>query len=239
MAVQTVAAPLSGRFRVRVTARSGGVLVTAADSSHLSVEAGPRAAIAVEEGDADRPTAVEVTSSSNRVEITCPPGTDVVVGNSSGKVRFEGTLGHVRVTSRSGSVEIEDAVSVDVRSGSGRVIVESCEGQCRVMSRSGSIEVGRVGSLDAAVKSGRLAVDQVGKARVYSGSGSVELGATGEGDLEIRVMSGSVKVDVPAGARPDLRAKARSGRVRCDCEEGDDFVVDVATHSGAVTVQPS
>lgn len=212
------------------------VVVETAEVEDLRVETGSNAELTVEEGDADDATTVSVTTGGDRVSVTCPPGTDVLVGNRSGRIELDGPLGDVHVVTTSGAVDIDEAESVDVRSRSGRVRVGCCHGRCRVMTKSGSVEIDETESLDVAVKSGRVNAEQVGEGRVYAASGSITLGATGEGDIRIRVLSGNVRIDVPPDVHPDVRARARSGKVRCDCPPGTDFVVDVATASGSVVV---
>jgi len=236
MVFERVPPPPSGRFRVRIAGRSAAVTVEAVASEDVVVEGKGHAHLSVTPGTDDEPTTVEVRTSSDKVTVLCPAGTDVLAGVTSGRISLEGPLGDVHVMTASGSVEIEEAESVDVRSKSGRVRVGICHGPCRLMTKSGSVEVDAAGTIDAAVKSGKVTVDQVGGGRIYAASGSVSIGSTGAGDLEVRVMSGSVRIDVPRDARPDVRARARSGRVTCDCEPGDDFVVDVATASGSVVV---
>ena len=239
MVHERIPPPPSGRFRVRITARSAAINVEAVAIDDLRIESAGRGHVSTSPGVDDEPTTAEVTTGSDEVTILCPGGTDVLVGVSSGRVTLEGPLGSVHVMTSSGAVDIDEAESVDVRSRSGRVRVGTCHGPCRVMTKSGSVEVDVAGTIDAAVKSGRVTVDQVGGGRIYAASGAVSLGATGEGNLEIRVMSGSVRIDVPRDCRPDVRARARSGRVTCDCPPGDDFVVDVATASGSVVVGSS
>ena len=239
MLVERVPPPPSGRFRVRISARSAAVSVEAVAIDDVRIESTGKPQLTTVPGSNDEPTTIEIKTGSDKLNVLCPGGTDVLVGVSSGRVTLDGPLGAVHVMTASGGVDIDEAESVDVRSRSGRVRVGTCHGDCRVMTKSGSVEVDVAGTIDAAVKSGRVTVDQVAGGRIYAASGAVTLGATGEGDLEIRVMSGSVRIDIPRDCRPDVRARARSGRVTCECPPGDDFIVDVATASGSVVVGSS
>lgn len=237
MAVQRIAVPESTRLLLRITARSSKVSVVAGDVDEVEVDGSRKTSVRVAESEDADTTEVRITSSSDDISVRCPEGADVVVGVNSGRVHLEGRFGDVRVVTRSGKVEVEEAASLDVRSGSGRITVGCCEGDCRVMSRSGSVVVERAGQLRAGTKSGRLEVKAVDAANVHAASGKVTLGATGRGDLEVKVMSGSVRIAVQGEARPQLRAKVLSGSVRNECEEGDDFRIDVKTLSGTVSVK--
>ena len=52
---------------------------------------------------------------SARLDVRCPIGADVVVGTVAGQVELRGQLGAVRVTTVSGSVEVDRADSVELR----------------------------------------------------------------------------------------------------------------------------
>lgn len=238
MIVERVDVPTSGRLVLRITTRSSTVTVTAGEVDGVEVEAGSDTAVTSTSGTSSRGDHVEVavTSRSDEIAIRCPEGADVVLGLSSGRVRLDGRFGDVRVTAKSGRVEIDEAASLDVRTSSGRVRARRCAGECRVMSRSGRVHIGVAGQLRAATKSGSITVDSVDAASVHTATGRIELGATGRRDVEIHAMSGSAEIAVAGTARPRLSVRTVSGSVRNDCEDGDDFGISVRTVSGSVSV---
>jgi hypothetical protein len=104
------ATPTPAPTRLTITARSGSIVVRSGDGAGIDVR-GAKSRV-----EPDGSTRVE--SRSGDVEVTCPVGTDVILGTSSGKVRLEGRLGDVRITGSSGKVRVE-AFAVSI-CGSGR-----------------------------------------------------------------------------------------------------------------------
>ena len=148
-----VAAP--GRPQVRVAASSGHVVITAEARDDVEVVSkdGPehRSCSAGEVVDIKR---------SGTVELRCPLGTDVVAGTSSGKVRLEGELGDVRVTSQSGAIRVAPRPSADLRTTSGSVEVQHCEGSCRITTTSGTVRIDGAGDADVSGGSGTVERDE-------------------------------------------------------------------------------
>jgi DUF4097 and DUF4098 domain-containing protein YvlB len=214
---------------VRVTTKSGAVLVVGEDRGDVLVRGAP--ARPVDGG------GLEVGGRSGAVEVRVPSGTDVIVGAGSGRVELRGRLGDARVTTGSGSIGAEHCARLDARTGSGSLSVGICEGPCRLHTGSGSVRVGRAGDADVVTGSGTVVAEHVDGARVKTGSGSVTLGLERAGDVKVHAHSGSVTVTVPPGLRPRTRLTARSGSVRCDCEPGEDGEIDVVTGSGGIVVE--
>ena len=222
------------RVRLRISAVSGRVTVTAE----------PRADVVVERGAASHATgdgSVEIRAGrgSDAVEVRCPAGADVIVGTRSGRVELHGRFGSVGVTSQSGSIHAGAAEDADLRTVSGVVDVEACDGRCRVSTTSGRIRVGTTGDADISTVSGSVGIDEVaGAAQVRSVSGKVTLGSAARGAVHVRTVSGSITIRLPAGVRPNVRFSGR-GSVRSGFEPGDDVHIDVANVSGAVQLVPS
>jgi DUF4097 and DUF4098 domain-containing protein YvlB len=212
---------------LQITSRSGRVVVSARAVERPEVVSGPA------EIDAD---GVVRADGRGRIDIACPPGTDVAIGIESGRVECRGRLGRVAVTSTSGRVVIEEAREVEVRSSSGRVEVGRCHGACRVASTSGRVEIDSAESIDVTVSTGRLRASQVGDVSVSGGSGSVDLGLARPGIARVRVVSGSVTVAVPDGIAPRLELHAESGRTISEIAEGADGTLTVETSSGRIRV---
>lgn len=218
-------------LRLHVSSRSGHVRILARDVAGVEVKG------ADVEHDADGSVRIHARRfGSQGVEVRCPTGSDLIVGIESGSVETRGELGDVRVTARSGRVEIESARHVDVRTTSGAVHVGRCVGECRVVSTSSRVRVGAAGRFDCSSTSGRIEANDVGDALVRTMSGRIAVSTRADGRIEVRTLSGAVEIEVPRDRRPALTLKSMSGRVRCECEQGDDGEVHVATGSGAIRV---
>lgn len=217
-------------------------------SGRIEVVAEPRQDVLVERGQArlapagDVRVVVEVRASSggsDRTEIRCPEGTNVIAGSASGRVALRGRFGAVKVGTASGRIEVGSAERVDTRSLSGNISVDSCSGGCRAQTKSGRVTIGSAGSARVSTISGRIVLDHVESlAEVKTASGRVELAAAGGDDIRVKTVTGPVEVRVPPGLRPDARLRSLKSRVRSACDAGDDFCIEVASMSGSIDVVP-
>ena len=174
---------------------------------------------------------------SQALTVRCPPGTDVVAGSDSGQVELRGDFGDVRLRSASSQIKVDRARSAEVRTKNGRIRVAGVHGQVSAASASGAIDVERAHTARAMSISGRIKLQQiVGTAHALSVSGSVEVDTDGAGDINVGTVSGSVKVRVPTDRAPRVRAKRKSGHLNVRCPQGDDLTINVASVSGAITV---
>ena len=166
-------------------------------------------------------------------------GTDLVVGSHSGKVTLHGTLGEVRVTTRSGRVEIEDCASLDVRTVSGRLDIGTVTGECRIKTASGRVSVARAsGELNVASVSGRVDVaEAAGPVRVNTVNGRVDIGMSRAADARADSVSGRVTIELPAGVHPKTSLVSVSGSSECDVDLGDDCCVTGRSVSGRITIR--
>ena len=227
MADEALLAP--GRSRVRVSTTSGRITVIGERRDDIVVTTGGRTTAAPVTDEVD----VVMTASSDRVEVRCPVGTDVVVGTASGKVELEGHLGEARVTTASGSIQVDTVASADLRTQSAKVEVEECLGSCRVMNKSGRVEIHRAG--EVLVKNVSGAVDVSGddvNVRTVSGKVRIETYVT----AAVETVSGGVEVWVPEGFRPEVHSHGL-GRVTVDVPQGTDGEILVRTVSGSVRVR--
>ncbi|MDZ4278585.1 MAG: DUF4097 family beta strand repeat-containing protein [Dehalococcoidia bacterium] len=214
--------------------------VTAEERADILIESGAPAEDRIERDATGRIALTSARGGSARLDVRVPAGTDLVVGTLSGRAELRGPLGEVRVTTVSGSVEVERAETLDVRSVSGSIEVKDCSGRCRLATKSGRATCGSVGDALVSTLSGEVQVERVERsAKVQSASGRVELGAQGQGDIAVQTMSGAVRVAFPRGVRPRALLKSLTGRPRCECEEGDDCEVKVRSLSGKIEVVPS
>jgi DUF4097 and DUF4098 domain-containing protein YvlB len=215
--------------RLTVAMRSGSILVRTGSGSDVEVHGGK---VRVEPDGTYR-----IEGGSKSIEVICPAGSDVILGTSSGKVSLEGPLGDVRITGSSGTVDVDQARSLDLRVRSGSVVVGAVVGECRVVSSSGRIEVGSAGSVDLSGVSGTIVAGAVGGGTVRTTSGRVTIGLDRAGDLEVRGVSGTTEITVPRGVAPELRLATVSGKIKRDLEEGHDGVISVRTVSGTIRLR--
>lgn len=209
---------------VRVTTTSGAVTVTAAADQHGVICDGAPVEI-------DDSTAT-IESASRRVDLRVPEGVDLVIGSMSGRVVVRGRVGSVAVVANSGSVEIDDAESVDVRAKSGRVTIGRSRGETRVISYSGRVTIDHCGPVDVAGTSGRIVLREVtGPARAHCVSGRIGITMAEAHDVHAETISGRVTVSLPAGTRAQLDTPS-SGAVAGEY----DCVVTARSDSGRVDV---
>jgi putative adhesin len=224
----------SGQSEIRIATGSGSITIV----GEVRDDVVPDGRARLEHG-ADGSVEVVLAKRSQTVTVRCPEGTDVVAGTKSGSLHFKGRLGAVRATTQSGSIQVDEAKSADVRAQSGSIAVGVCAGACRMKTKSGSARVGSAGAAEVMIGSGSVRIDHVeGSARVRATSGSVAIDAEGGGPIEVETMSGSITITLPDDCRPEVRAKSLSGRPRVDSRPGHDCVVVARTLSGGITVRP-
>ncbi len=214
---------------VRITATSGRIEVTADDGAGVRVERGQEHPMG---------GVLEVKGSHSGVVMRVPAGTDLIVGSHSGAVRLRGELGGVRLTTRSGKVEIESCTSLDVRTVSGRIDVEHVAGEGRIKTASGRVTVGRAdGELHVATVSGRIEVEAAGgPVRANTVNGTVTVGMTHAEDARADSVSGSVTIGLPSGVHPKASLASISGRCDCEMDQGDDCCVTGRSVSGRIRI---
>lgn len=240
MSDQPIVLPVSGHAELRVSTRSGRIAVTAEERADIRIESD--APLRDDKVEVDATGLVSVTSArggSGRLEIRCPLDTDVVIGAVSGKVELRGRLGEVRVTTVSGSIDVERTESLDARSISGSITVEQCSGRCRLQTKSGRVTCSSTGDTQVSTMSGQIRLNETtGSVRAQSASGKVQVTMQGKGDVAVQTLSGAVTVEVPEGVRPAARLRSMTGRPRCDCEEGEDCQITVQSMTGKIEVVP-
>jgi DUF4097 and DUF4098 domain-containing protein YvlB len=220
---------LDGVALVRVSAESGRVRVVGESRPDLDVGGGE----VERHGDV-----LTVMTGNGRVEVRVPEGTDLVVGNSSGRVSLSGRLGNVAVASESGRISVDRAEAVDVRSVSGRIEVEAAGAGCRARTVSGGIVVGEATDLDVHTESGRIRVDRVrGNVRARTTSGRIELGVDGASDIVAETISGRIVLALAAGLGADVDLTTSAGRIDNAAPSGDDCRVVARSGSGRVQVR--
>lgn len=217
-----------GRPKVRVATSSGSIQIVAEPRRDLEVASGG----AIERRPSTQDDEIDVRRSDS-VEIRCPDGADVVAGTSSGSVRLSGLFGDVRVTSQSGSIDVDDVASADLRTTSGDVRLETCIETCRVTTTSGEVRVGQAGDADVRGGSGTVRAS-ARTARVRTVSGTIDLDVGG--DAIVEAVSGAVTVLVPPHVHPRVVTLGQK-RPHIRLVEGDDCEISVRSVSGDVTVR--
>jgi DUF4097 and DUF4098 domain-containing protein YvlB len=215
--------------RVRVTATSGDVRLTAEERDDVAVSGAQSSGSGSE---------VVVTGDSDNVDVRVPVGVDLVVGNRSGDVTLNGTLGTVSVTTSSGDVEAEDVASIDARTVSGKLRVKTSRGSLRLKTKSARVRVGRAdGAVHVAAGSGRVEIDDArGEVTVKTVSGNIDVLLAGRAPVTVETVSGKIKLRVGDDLHPEVRLRTMSGKKRIECATGDDFVLDARSISGNITV---
>jgi DUF4097 and DUF4098 domain-containing protein YvlB len=215
---------------VRITATSGRVEVTAEARGDVVVERGQEHPMG---------GVLEVRGTHAGVTMRVPTGADLIIGTHSGKVRLRGDLGHVRVTTRSGALELDACASLNARTVSGRVDVGRVAGDAHVSAGNGRITIAEVGgSVTATSVSGRIEIGRAGGAvHATTVSGKVDVGMTHAADVLAESVSGRVEVGLPEGVRPSVSMKSVSGKCECDLPAGDDCRVLCRSISGRITVR--
>ncbi len=176
---------------------------------------------------------------SRPLTVRCPVDTDIAVGTQSGSVRLEGRLGIVRVTTMSGTVELQDAEEVDIRTMAGNIDVGTCRGRCRLNAISGKVSVAQADIASASTVSGSIRLERVlGDVRARSVSGSIDMSASGDSAIAVKTVSGKVRIVLPQGTEPQTFFRTR-GHVTCDFPRGSDGRIDAASLSGSIEVVPA
>lgn len=176
---------------------------------------------------------------SKPLTVRCPVDTDIAIGTHSGSVRLEGRLGGVRVTTMSGTVELQDAEEADVRTMAGNIDVGRCRGRCRLNAISGKVSVAEADIALASTVSGSIRLDRVlGDVRARSVSGNIDMNASGDSAIAVKTVSGRVRIVLPQGTEPQAFFRTR-GHVTCDFPQGGDCRIDAASLSGSIEVVPA
>jgi DUF4097 and DUF4098 domain-containing protein YvlB len=238
--------PLHGAARLRISNRSGRVLVVCEERTDILVERGVDSPAGV---DSEAPGQYRMAGDhggSSTIELRCPAGTDLVIGTLSGRVEVKGRAGAVVISTASGSIDVERALAVDLRSLSGDIAIGSCLGNCRLHTKSGKVHVAASGRAEVSTISGRVTLAHEcddtpcsDELKVRTASGGVEVDAMGPHNMSINTLSGSVTVRLPQEVHPSAKIRSLSGRPRIAVDPGTDCEVAVSTMSGRVELVTS
>src|SRR3954454_12767404 len=215
---------------IRITASSGRIEVTAEARGDVVVDRGQEHPMG---------GVLEVKGESAGVEMRVPIGSDLIIGSHSGSVRLRGDLGSIRITTRSGSLEIESCASLAAPPGSGRVDVGRVTGDAHIKAANGRITLTDIGgTLTVTSVSGKVEVEQAtGAVHATTVSGTVDVGMNSAADVRAESVSVRVKVGLPEGVRPSVSMKSVSGKCENETTDGDDCRVTCRSISGRITVR--
>jgi DUF4097 and DUF4098 domain-containing protein YvlB len=235
--MQTVHLDLPVAFTLRLQSRSGRVHVIAEPRD--DVEAETDAVDSFFDDDGRALVLRSARGGSKPLTVRCPVETDVVIGTQSAAVRLDGRFGSVRVTTMSGTIELQDAEEADLRTMSGTIDVGTCRGRCRLNAISGGVNIGEADIASASTVSGSIRIERVlGDVRARTVSGSIDMNASGDSPIAVKTVSGKVRIALPQGTEPQTSFRTR-GHVRCDFPSGGDCRIDAASLSGSIEVVPA
>lgn len=185
---------------------------------------------------------------------------------ASAGLSTEGQLGHCRVDSASGDLDLDQtaALTVNTASGdvsvgrvtsgakfstaSGAVSVRSLDGAASIRTASGPAVIGDLtGELTFESASAQVSVDTLrGFFRAATASGDITVGAAVQGSLALNTASGEVEIGIPEGTAAHLDLHTGSGSVRNRLEPSDgprdgegSVSVRARTASGDIAVRRS
>lgn len=235
-----------GPISLSVEQRSGALVVTAADTTAITVELRP----AGHDGDdlAQR-TTVDFRPGALRIEVprsfsvlgrsaavdivvTVPALSTVKADSGSGDIRLDGRFADVAAHAGSGDIAVDTGADLQLTTGSGDVYVSECAA-AKVRTGSGEIRLGTAGGpVELQSGSGGIEVEQpLHDGRLSAASGDIRVD-TVEGQVELKTASGDVTVH--RAVEGELRARTASGEVAVGIVAGTAAKLDVSSVSGSI-----
>lgn len=231
--------PLSGHADLEVSTRSGSIEIIAEERADLMIESGAGSTSELEIGDLGR-VVIRPRRRSQSVVVRCPVGSDISAATGSAAIRLRGSFGRVRLSTRSGQIEVESVDHLTARAGSAPIHVEEIRDKARLSTKSGAIRVDAARAVETNSVSGKTELRRVqGAVRARSVSGPISVEMTTDADLSAKSVSGQIHVTYPPGVRPSTRGRTLVGLTTIETDEGADCRCSVATVSGRVTVAPA
>lgn len=235
-----------GPIGLTVEQRSGDVVVTAADTTDITVELRPagrdgddlaqRTLVGFRSGalriEVPRSMSVLGRSAAVDIAVTVPAGSTVDAQAGSGDIRLDGRFGAVSGKCGSGDLSLDTAADVKLSTGSGDVYVSECDG-ANIRTGSGAIRLGTATSpVDLQSGSGGIEIEQpLRDGRVSTASGDLRVD-TVDGRVELKTASGDITVH--RAVEGDLRARSASGGITVGIVAGTAAHLDVSSISGSI-----
>lgn len=166
------------------------------------------------------------------IELALHRGTALDLSTTQGSVEVRGLEADARIVASSGSIDVTDALDVELRASSGSIRVEAQRGVLE--ASSGSIDFALTGAVEGHATSGSIHGRFGGGGELTCTSGSLDLELLGplDRDLTLTTDSGSITLVVPPGLAARVEARAGTGSVdvsvgAVEHRGGDDFVGEV------------
>jgi hypothetical protein len=222
---------------LRVSNRSGSVLVMGHDATEVSVKARvstrSSAVDAVMERVRDtvrrEGSVIEIDGLSEPrthvdYEIAVPRHLQVAVSVGSGIVTVLDVTGPVDVSSANGEVGVQNTGDVSVQTANGAVNARDLAGSSTLRTKNGAVTVTRArGALEAHSANGAISVEDAhASLTIRTVNGRVKYRGEVRGDFDITSTNGSITLRVPADSVFELDADVGVGQVHIDlpCSEG-------------------
>jgi DUF4097 and DUF4098 domain-containing protein YvlB len=170
----------------------------------------------------------EEAISVEEIELALRRGTALDLTTTRGSVEVRGLESDARIVATSGSIDVSDALDVELRATSGSIRVEGRAGVLE--AGSGSIDLDLTGAVEAHATSGSIHGRFGGGGELGCSSGSLDLELIGplDRDLTLTASSGSITLVVPPDLAARVEARADSGSVDVSVgavqHDGEDFV---------------
>jgi Putative adhesin len=239
---------------------AGDVRITAGDRTDTVVEVQPSDASDKQDVKAAELTRVDYTdgqlvvkapklrswlprSDGGSIDVTVelPAGSHLHASGQLADFGATGRLGHCRVKSGIGRVELDEVGTLSVKTGIGDVGAARVAGHADVATGSGDVRLGDLeatavvknsngdtwighaaGDLRVSAANGSVAVDRADATMVAkSSNGDVRLGEATRGSVVLETRLGDVEVGIPEGTAAWLDVRAGAGRVHNALEAAD------------------
>lgn len=235
---------VTGPQQLYVDLPSGELTVAANDTDQVVVRVnGPDEASVIVDQDGDRISVVSPRRSgffasghgALTVTVDVPSGSNLVTSLGSAPLTAHGPLGHVRISSGSGEVSLDEVrrqavvktgsgtirirtvgAEAALKAGSGEIVVGTLAGKAKLATGSGSIEVGHTGAaVSLKSGSGDLSVDTAeGDVTLSTASGDLRVGRMTRGQALLKNVSGDIRLGIPDGTPVWTDIRSSTGRIR-------------------------
>jgi DUF4097 and DUF4098 domain-containing protein YvlB len=230
---------------------AGDVRVLASDRTDTVVEVRPSSSSHEPDVKAAEQTRIEYTAAGLRIKgprqrslglrkigsvdviVELPAGSRIEAEAGIGALRFSGQLGKCQAKIGAGSIDVEEAGSVDLHSGAGAITVDHVSGNAEITTGSGRLRVSHVdGAAVMKNSNGDTSVGTVtSDVRVSAANGAIEIGSAG-GDVTASSANGAIRVDDLTRGSASLTTSM--GEIQFGVHAGTAAKIDAYTRFGAV-----
>ena len=201
------------------------------------------------------------TGGSVDVTVELPAGSLVHASGQLTDFRCEGRLGHCRIKTEVGQIQVDDAETPRLKTGIGDIGLDRATGHAELTAASGDVRVRELdgtaaiknsngdtwvgvagGDLRVSAANGSIAVDVAnGSVVAKSANGDVRLGEAVRGSVVLETRVGDLEIGVREGTAAWLDVSAKAGKVHnslaaAEAPEPSDETVEVHAHTTAGSV---